>query len=111
LHTNTDPPHDWHAFGIKHINHGIARITEGIVTKGEGSWMLYDDGRRMLDFTSGIGVTNLGVLAYLNICEVYSKHIHQGMLIPKSARQPPTSVCNLSILKCDLTPLVASWFH
>jgi len=30
------------------------------MTKGEGSWVVYDDGRRMLDFTCGIGVTNLG---------------------------------------------------
>ncbi|KAF8955711.1 acetylornithine aminotransferase [Flammula alnicola] len=28
--------------------------------KGEGSYVVYDDGRRMLDFTCGIAVTNLG---------------------------------------------------
>ena len=60
LQTNTDPPQDLHAFGVKHINHGVGRITEGIMTKGEGSWVFYDNGRRMLDFTCGIGVTNLG---------------------------------------------------
>jgi len=28
--------------------------------KGEGSWVTMHSGRRLLDFTSGIGVTNLG---------------------------------------------------
>ena len=30
------------------------------MVKGEGSYVVYDDGRRMLDFTCGIGVTNIG---------------------------------------------------
>lgn len=30
------------------------------MVKGEGSYVVYDDGRKMLDFTCGIGVTNLG---------------------------------------------------
>ena len=60
LQTNSNPPQDLHAFGVNHITRGIGRISEGIMTKGEGSWVVYDDGRRMLDFTCGIGVTNLG---------------------------------------------------
>ena len=51
-----------HAFGAKHITKGLGRITQGIMTKGEGSYVVYDDGRRMLDFTCGIGVTSLGGL-------------------------------------------------
>ncbi|KAF7331399.1 Acetylornithine aminotransferase [Mycena kentingensis (nom. inval.)] len=42
------------------VTKGIARVTPGIMTKGKGSWVEYDDGRKMLDFTCGIGVTNLG---------------------------------------------------
>ncbi|KAJ7118546.1 pyridoxal phosphate-dependent transferase [Mycena crocata] len=42
------------------VTHGLARITEGIVTSGKGSYVEYSDGRKMLDFTCGIGVTNLG---------------------------------------------------
>ncbi|KAF8799070.1 acetylornithine aminotransferase [Phlegmacium glaucopus] len=49
-----------YAFGVKHVTKGLGRITEGIMTKGEGSYVVYDDGRRMLDFTCGIGVTGLG---------------------------------------------------
>lgn len=47
-------------FGQQHITKGISRITEGIMMKGEGTYVVYDDGRRMLDFTCGIGVTGLG---------------------------------------------------
>jgi len=54
-----------YAFGVKHVTKGLGRITEGIMTKGEGSYVVYDDGRRMLDFTCGIGVTNLGGLLFL----------------------------------------------
>ncbi|KAF5359681.1 hypothetical protein D9756_002879 [Leucocoprinus leucothites] len=46
--------------GAKHITKGVGRVTEGIMVKGEGSYVYYDDGRKMLDFTCGIGVTNLG---------------------------------------------------
>ncbi|KAK0193312.1 pyridoxal phosphate-dependent transferase [Armillaria mellea] len=48
------------AFGEKHVTRGLGRITEGIVAQGRGSYVDFQDGRHMLDFTSGIGVTNLG---------------------------------------------------
>jgi len=60
LKTNSEPPQDLYEFGTKHITKGLGRISEGIMTKGDGSYVVYDDGRRMLDFTCGIGVTNLG---------------------------------------------------
>ncbi|KAJ7582529.1 acetylornithine aminotransferase [Mycena floridula] len=44
-------------FGEKHVTHGLGRITDGVVTKGSGSYVHFQDGRRMLDFTCGIGVT------------------------------------------------------
>jgi 4-aminobutyrate aminotransferase len=47
--------------GANHLNKGVARITDGIMVKGEGSYVKYDDGRKYLDFTCGIGVTNLGM--------------------------------------------------
>lgn len=46
--------------GDKHVNKGLGRLTEAIMVKGEGSYVTLHDGRRMLDFTCGIGVTNLG---------------------------------------------------
>ncbi|PPQ79137.1 hypothetical protein CVT25_002870 [Psilocybe cyanescens] len=60
LTTNSTPTEDLHDFGVRHVTKGLGRITEGIMTKGAGSWVTYDDGRKYLDFTCGIGVTNLG---------------------------------------------------
>ncbi|KAK7044549.1 acetylornithine aminotransferase [Favolaschia claudopus] len=42
------------------VTKGLGRVTEGIMTSGKGSYVEYHDGRKMLDFTCGIGVTNLG---------------------------------------------------
>ncbi|KAE9400057.1 acetylornithine aminotransferase [Gymnopus androsaceus JB14] len=47
-------------FGKQHVTNGLGRITEGVITKGNGSYVEYLDGKKMLDFTCGIGVTNLG---------------------------------------------------
>ncbi|KAG9316635.1 acetylornithine aminotransferase [Chiua virens] len=48
------------AFGQRHVTAGIGRLTEGVMSKGEGSYLTFEDGRRILDFSAGIGVTNLG---------------------------------------------------
>ncbi|HWP62399.1 MAG TPA: aminotransferase class III-fold pyridoxal phosphate-dependent enzyme, partial [Candidatus Binatia bacterium] len=37
-----------------------ARITDLVVERGEGSWLVTVDGERYLDYSSGIGVTNTG---------------------------------------------------
>lgn len=47
-------------FGEHHVTRGLSRMTKGLMNKGEGSWMHFADGRKMLDFTTGIGVTVLG---------------------------------------------------
>jgi 4-aminobutyrate aminotransferase len=36
------------------------RITDLVVSRGEGSWLVTTDGERYLDYSSGIGVTNTG---------------------------------------------------
>jgi 4-aminobutyrate aminotransferase-like enzyme len=48
------------AFGAEHTARGVNRLVNAVVVKGEGSYLTLDDGRRMLDFTTGIGVTGLG---------------------------------------------------
>ncbi|KAI6033174.1 acetylornithine aminotransferase [Pisolithus orientalis] len=48
------------AFGQRHVTKGIGRLTEAVMTRGEGSYVHFHDGLRLLDFTCGIGVTNLG---------------------------------------------------
>src|SRR4051812_4808499 len=37
-----------------------SRITNLVVDRGEGSWLVTTDGERYLDYSSGIGVTNTG---------------------------------------------------
>ncbi|THU84084.1 hypothetical protein K435DRAFT_822814 [Dendrothele bispora CBS 962.96] len=48
------------SFGERHVTKGIGRVAPGVMKKAEGSYVEYMDGKRMLDFTCGIGVTNLG---------------------------------------------------
>ena len=47
-------------FGEKYVTAGLSRSLNAVVEKGEGSYLTVADGRKMLDFTCGIGVTNLG---------------------------------------------------
>lgn len=54
--------------GRKHVTKGLGRLTEGIMSKGQGSYMHFEDGRKLLDFTCGIGVTGLG--DYMNFFEI-----------------------------------------
>ena len=50
------------AFGQQHVTRGLGRLTEAVMAKGEGSYVSFEDGRTMLDFSCGIGATNLGEL-------------------------------------------------
>lgn len=47
-------------FGTKHIAKGIGRLHNEVLESGAGSYVTTVEGRRMLDWSSGIGVTNLG---------------------------------------------------
>jgi len=47
-------------FGTKHIAKGIGRLTSDVFETGAGSYITTTEGRKYLDFTCGIGVTNLG---------------------------------------------------
>ncbi|KAH8107744.1 pyridoxal phosphate-dependent transferase [Cristinia sonorae] len=62
--STTSPRSQTHAslveFGQRHVTKGIGRQVEAIIEKGEGSYLTLGDGRKMLDFTCGIAVTNLG---------------------------------------------------
>eukprot|EP01136_Pigoraptor_vietnamica_P035613 Opistho-1_new@101188 len=46
--------------GLKNITPGISRLSNLVLTSGKGSWVTTDQGQKILDFTSGIGVTNTG---------------------------------------------------
>ncbi|KAL5116906.1 hypothetical protein ACEQ8H_005258 [Pleosporales sp. CAS-2024a] len=47
-------------FGTTHIARGIGRLTKHVFDEGKGSWIITDQGVRLLDLTAGIGVVNLG---------------------------------------------------
>ena len=47
-------------FGTKHIAKGIGRLANEVIESGSGSYVTMVGGRRMLDFTCGIAVANLG---------------------------------------------------
>lgn len=47
-------------FGVKHVAKGIGRLSSEVLESGAGSYVTTTEGRKLLDFTSGIGVTNLG---------------------------------------------------
>ena len=59
-------------FGQRHVTKGLGRVVEAVITKGEGSYVTLGDGRKMLDFTCGIGVTNLG--EYANVASGIGAH-------------------------------------
>lgn len=48
------------SFGQKHVAKGLNRLVEDVIVQGEGAYVTMSSGRRLLDFTTGIGVTNLG---------------------------------------------------
>ncbi|PIL35804.1 hypothetical protein GSI_01464 [Ganoderma sinense ZZ0214-1] len=58
--TSTQSHESFVQFGKKHVTAGLGRVVDAVLTKGEGSYVTLGDGRKMLDFTCGIGVTNLG---------------------------------------------------
>ncbi|KAF8992546.1 pyridoxal phosphate-dependent transferase [Cyathus striatus] len=71
-------------FGIKYTTHGLGRLTSGVMVKGQGSYVWYDDGKKMLDFTCGIGVTNLG-------------HVH-----PKVSKAAAEQCMNIVHAQCSI---------
>lgn len=47
-------------FGKTHIARGIGRSTELVIEKAQGTYVWSVDGKKYLDLTTGIGVTNTG---------------------------------------------------
>lgn len=58
-HAN-EPSFDAAAFGEQHIAKGIGRLTKHVFEEGKGTYITTDQGKKLLDMTSGIGVVNLG---------------------------------------------------
>jgi len=47
-------------FAISHLSQGISRMTDLEMEIGKGCWVTTTDGKKYLDFTCGIAVTNTG---------------------------------------------------
>uniref|UniRef100_A0A6B2L4T5 4-aminobutyrate aminotransferase n=1 Tax=Arcella intermedia TaxID=1963864 RepID=A0A6B2L4T5_9EUKA len=45
---------------MSHTSAGVGRMTDMELVEGKGSWVTSSNGNKYLDFTCGIGVTNLG---------------------------------------------------
>jgi 4-aminobutyrate aminotransferase len=56
----TDSQEDWLARDRAHLSQVLYRYTPLVIERGQGSYLYAADGRRYLDFASGIAVTNLG---------------------------------------------------
>jgi 4-aminobutyrate aminotransferase len=71
------------AFGNKHITPGIGRLSNDlIIEKGQGTWVWTTDGKKWLDFTSGIvrfPNCSSWILALLNYFCRLSFAISQGV--------------------------------
>jgi 4-aminobutyrate aminotransferase len=50
----------WAEFGREHVTNGLGRLKDHVMVKGEGLNLYTSEGEKYLDFTAGIGVTNLG---------------------------------------------------
>jgi 4-aminobutyrate aminotransferase len=79
----------WAEFGKAHVTHGLGRLKEEVMVKGEGVWLYNADGQKYLDFTAGIGVTNLG--QYVNFCSLQVENksamgIKKGRAVMESER-------------------------
>jgi 4-aminobutyrate aminotransferase len=48
-------------FGQQHIARGVYRLTNVVVTEAQGSYVQLENGKKLLDFTTGIGVVILGI--------------------------------------------------
>lgn len=46
--------------GRKHVTPALTRLHDHILVKGQGAQVWDEEGNEFLDFTAGIGVTNLG---------------------------------------------------
>jgi len=48
------------SFAQQHLSPGIGRMSNLVIRSGKGSWVTTIEGKKYLDFTSGIGVTSTG---------------------------------------------------
>ena len=83
-------------FGQKHVTKGLGRQVEAVLTKASGSYVSLSDGREMLDFTTGIGVTNLGeCLANFVLTVLIDFRVQLGHCHPRVSKAAAEQCMNL----------------
>ena len=82
------------AFGEKHVNKGLPKLTQDVFDKGEGSWVTMKSGKKLLDFTCGIGVTNLGTLS-CPASKFTVSHASEGHCHPKISKAAADQCMNI----------------
>ncbi|WVF70880.1 hypothetical protein IAT40_005675 [Kwoniella sp. CBS 6097] len=75
----------WSDFGRDHVCHGLGRLKDHVIVRGDGLDLYTAEGKKLLDFTAGIGVTNLG-------------HCH-----PHVSQAAAAQVNNLVHLQCSIS--------
>ena len=89
------------SFGQAHVAKGVSRLVEDVIQSGQGSWVTMTSGKRLLDFTCGIGVTGLGelevllILLYALFMETYIGHCHP--VVSKAAAEQTTKVVHAMV--------------
>src|SRR5205085_8001069 len=82
----------------------LPRITDVVAVRGEGSWLWDADGRRYLDFGSGIAVTNTGH-CHPKVVEAITEQA--ATLIHTSVVAHPTGMIRLAERLAALVPFMA----
>ena len=82
----------------------LPRITDVVAVRGEGSWLWDADGRRYLDFGSGIAVTNTG---HCHPSVVAAITEQAATLIHTSVVAHPTGMIRLAERLAGLVPFMA----
>src|ERR1044072_8535016 len=82
----------------------LPRITDVVAVRGEGSWLWDADGKRYLDFGSGIAVTNTG---HCHPKVVWAITAQAETLIHTSVVAHPTGMIRLAERLAGLVPFMA----
>ena len=82
----------------------LPRITDVVAVRGEGAWLWDADGRRYLDFGSGIAVTNTGHCHPKVVAAITAQ---AETLIHTSVVAHPTGMIRLAERLAGLVPFMA----
>lgn len=92
----------WSDFGREHVSHGLGRVKDHVIVKGEGLNLYTADGKKLLDFTAGIGVTNLGQWVLSSSSSSTSSSRCTFSCHPAVSKAAAEQINNLVHLQCSI---------